>query len=116
MDGGKEVELNVDLIATTSRNKDNDDDDDDSDEAGGEEEEEEEGDDEDDDAEETEIVKTRKLLNINKEKNAQMMIAKHDHKKNKSTIEFNVGDNITVKIPRIDRAGTAFPRLPGKVF
>jgi hypothetical protein len=46
----------------------------------------------------------------------QDMIAKHDHKKNKSTIEFNVGDNITVKIPRIDRAGTAFPRLPGKVY
>ena len=65
MDGGKEVELNVDLVATTSRNKDNneenddenDDDDSDEDDDDGEEEENEEDDDEDDDVEETEIVK-----------------------------------------------------------
>ena len=61
------------------------------------------------------IEKKRRLLNLNKEKNAEMMIRKHDHKRNKKTREFKVGDNVTVKIPRIDRSGTDLKRLPGKV-
>ena len=43
------------------------------------------------------------------------MIIKHDHKRNKKTIEFKVFDSISVKIPRIDRTGTSFCRLPGLI-
>ena len=67
------------------------------------------------DEEESSIHKMRKQLNSNKEKNAAMMIKKHDHKRNKKTVEFKVGDCVSVKIPRIDRTGTSFARLPGKV-
>ena len=48
-------------------------------------------------------------------KNANMMIIKHNHKRNKKTIEFKVGESISVKIPRIDRTGTSFCRLPGLI-
>ena len=44
-----------------------------------------------------------------------MMIKKHDHKRNKKTREFNVKDNVSVSIPRIDRGGTDLRRLPGKI-
>ena len=43
------------------------------------------------------------------------MISKHDHKRNKVTREFKVGAMVTVRIPRIDRAGTDFKRMPGIV-
>ena len=44
-----------------------------------------------------------------------MMIKKHDHKRNKISHVFKIGDNVTVKIPRIDRSGTDLKRLPCKV-
>ena len=44
-----------------------------------------------------------------------MMIKKHDHKRNKISRVLKIGDNVTVKIPRIDRSGTDLKRLPGKV-
>ena len=46
-----------------------------------------------------EIEKKRSKLNENKDKNANMMIRKHDHKRNKKTREFCVKDVVTVKIP-----------------
>ena len=55
----------------------------------------------------------RKKLNENKMKNAEKMIKNHDHKRNKKTNEFNVSEKVSVKIPRIDRGGVDFPRLPG---
>lgn len=58
---------------------------------------------------ETIILSKRAQFNKNKEINAVKMINKHDHRRNKKTIEFNIGDLITVKIPRIDRGGTEFP-------
>lgn len=61
------------------------------------------------------MKKKRHLLNKNKEKNADKMIIKHDHKRNKKSVEFKVNDLVTVKIPRIDRGGTDFCRLPGKI-
>ena len=54
-------------------------------------------------------------MNLNKAKNALMMINKHDHKRNKKKREFKEGDNITVKITRIDRDGHNFTRLSAKV-
>ena len=49
----------------------------------------------------------------NQEKAATKMIEKHNKKRNKRTLEFSVGDKISVRIPRIDRGGTDLPRLPG---
>ena len=55
------------------------------------------------------------ILNENKVSNGDKMIKKHDHKRNKVTREFNVGSMVTVRIPRIDRAGSDFRRMPGIV-
>lgn len=57
----------------------------------------------------------RDILNSNKVTNGDKMIAKHDHKRNKVTRTFKVADLVTVKIPRIDRAGSDFKRMPGIV-
>ena len=57
----------------------------------------------------------RDILNANKVINGDKMISKHDHKRNKVTREFKVGAMVTVRIPRIDRAGTDFKRMPGIV-
>jgi hypothetical protein len=73
---------------------------------------EEEAEEEEDDEE---INNLRNELNKNMDKNALMMIKKHDHKRNKKTREFNVKDNVSVSIPRIDRGGTDLRRLPGKI-
>ena len=62
--------------------------------------------------EETDV---RKELRQNKAKNVEKMIKKHDHKRNKKTREFKVGENVSVKIPRIDRGGHNFSRISGKV-
>ena len=70
---------------------------------------------EDDEDEQQEIDSKRSQLNINKEKNAQMMIKKHDHKKNKITRDFKLKDLVSVRIPRIDRGGTDFKRMPGMI-
>ena len=40
------------------------------------------------------------------------MEKKHDHKRNKRTIEFSVGDPVSVGIPPIDSVGCDFPHLP----
>jgi len=57
----------------------------------------------------------RSILNANKVANGEKMVKKHDHKRNKVTREFKVGSMVTVRIPRIDRAGTDFKRMPGIV-
>jgi hypothetical protein len=44
------------------------------------------------------------------------MVKKHDAKRNKKTRTFKVKDLVTVGIPRIDRGGTDFQRLPGMVI
>jgi hypothetical protein len=44
------------------------------------------------------------------------MVKKHDAKRNKKTRTFKVKDLVTVRIPRIDRGGTDFQRLPGMVI
>lgn len=62
-----------------------------------------------------EIEKKRTLLNENKKKNADMMVRKHDHKRNKKSTEYKIGDCVSIKIPRIDRTGAAFARLPGMI-
>ena len=41
----------------------------------------------------------RNILNLNKAKCREMMIKKHDHKRNKKTIEFEINALVTVKIP-----------------
>jgi hypothetical protein len=54
-------------------------------------------------------------LNRNKVSNGEKMVDKHDHRRNRVTRDFNVGDLVSVKIPRIDRAGTIFKRLEAMV-
>ncbi len=58
---------------------------------------------------------TRAQVSLNQTKNAEKMTRKHDHRRNKKTTVFKVGDAVSVLIPRIDRGGTDMPRLPGKV-
>jgi hypothetical protein len=74
------------------------------------EEEDEEEDDEKDNERDIDIL--RRTLNENMDKNASMMIKKHDCKRNKETREFKLNDNVTILILRIDRAGTDMRRLP----
>ena len=69
---------------------------------------------------EKKIIKTRmnskrikEMVSNNQGTNALKMSSKHDKKRNKRTIDFAVGDFVSVLIPRIDRGGTDFPRLPG---
>jgi len=62
-----------------------------------------------------EALQTREELNDNKVKNGERMVKKHDHKKNKKTTVYQVGDQVTIRIPTIDRAATNFKRLPGVV-
>ncbi len=57
----------------------------------------------------------REKLNANKIKNAEKLIKKHDHKRNKVTRSFKFGDRVSVKIPREDRGSVDFTRLPGVV-
>jgi hypothetical protein len=75
--------------------------------------EDEEEDEEEDKERDIDIL--RRTLNENMNKNASMMIKKHDCKRNKETREFKLNNNVTVLIPRIDRAGTDMRRLPGKI-
>ena len=44
------------------------------------------------------------------------MIIKHDHKRNKKSVEFKVNYLVTVNIPRIDRGATDFCRLYGNII
>jgi hypothetical protein len=46
---------------------------------------------------------------------AAKMVKKHDHRRNKRTLEFSEGDVVSVRLPRIDRGSTEFPRVPGVV-
>ena len=57
----------------------------------------------------------REKLNQNKVANGEKMVKKHDHKRNKKTTVYSVGDLVTIRIPNIDRAATNFKRLPGKI-
>jgi hypothetical protein len=75
----------------------------------------EEGEEEEEEIDEN-LLELREQLNKNMDKNAAMMIKKHDHKRNKTTREFILNDNVSVSIPRIDRGGTDLRRLPGKVI
>jgi len=77
--------------------------------------EEKESDDEESEEEIEEETQVRKELRKNKAKNVEKMIKKHDHKRNKKTREFKVGENVSVKIPKIDRGGHNFSRISGKV-
>ena len=61
------------------------------------------------------IDRKRAELNKNKDKNSEMMVKKHDHKTNKKTRVFKIGDTVLLKIPRIDRTGTDLKRLPGTI-
>lgn len=72
-------------------------------------------DEEEDDEINTSIQRKRAELNLVKKKNRAIMIRKHDHKRNKKTREFAIGDTVSVQIPSIDRAGTDFRRLAGKI-
>ncbi|CAF1050241.1 unnamed protein product [Brachionus calyciflorus] len=45
----------------------------------------------------------RKKVNKNQEKNAELVERKHNKKRNKRTLEFEIDDKVTVLIPRIDR-------------
>ncbi|RNA32349.1 hypothetical protein BpHYR1_024772 [Brachionus plicatilis] len=58
-------------------------------------------------------TKSRKLVSLNLEKAAKKIEEKHNKKRNKRTLEFDVGDKVSVLIPRIDRGGSDLPRLPG---
>jgi hypothetical protein len=60
------------------------------------------------------IIRKRQRVNNNKEKNAAKMINKHDHKRNKKTIVFQVGDSVSIKIPEIDQI--THKRLPGIII
>ena len=62
------------------------------------------------------IKSIREKVNKNKLNNANKMILKHDHKRNKKTIEYKVGDAVTVRIPDVDRGGSEFRRFPAKIF
>jgi hypothetical protein len=57
----------------------------------------------------------RTRVNKNQDIAADKMTRNHDKKRNKVSMEFKVGDNVTVYIPPIDRANGDMPRLPCKV-
>ncbi len=54
-------------------------------------------------------------MNANQDKNAARLENKHNHKRNKKTILYSLGDSVSVLIPNIDRGGSDMPRLPGIV-
>ncbi|CAF1028158.1 unnamed protein product [Brachionus calyciflorus] len=58
----------------------------------------------------------REKVNKNQEKNAELMERKHNKKRNKRTLEFELDDKVTVLIPRIDRGGSDLPRIPGIIL
>ncbi|CAF0935843.1 unnamed protein product [Brachionus calyciflorus] len=57
----------------------------------------------------------RECVKQNQEKAAAKMIEKHRKKRNKRNLEFNIGDKISVRIPRIYKGGTDLSRLPGVI-
>lgn len=61
------------------------------------------------------IIKIRDNVKKKQEKAAESMENKQNHKRNKRTLEFDLGDAVTVLIPRIDRGGSDLPRAPGIV-
>jgi hypothetical protein len=61
------------------------------------------------------ISKIRANVNNKQAKAAEAMSKKHDHKRNKRTIEFEEGEAVSVLIPPIDRGGSQLPRAPGVV-
>lgn len=65
--------------------------------------------------EDVQVIKVpiRDTVRDNQEKAAKKMQEKHNKKRNKRTLEFAVGDKVSVLIPRIDRGGSDLPRLPG---
>lgn len=66
-----------------------------------------------------EVVKPKSDVRIqvkaNQEKSVKKMEEKHNKKRNKRTLEFEIGDKVSVAIPRIDRGGSDLPRLPGVI-
>ena len=54
-------------------------------------------------------------LKKQQEKPIIAMEKKHNHKRNKRTISFSIGEMVSVSIPHIDRVGCDFPRLPAVV-
>ncbi len=57
----------------------------------------------------------RKSANRNKTISNEKMVKKHDAKRYKKTVDFDVGDLVSVAIPRIDRGNCDFRRLPAMV-
>ena len=57
----------------------------------------------------------RSQVATNQDKSANNMATKHNNRRNKRTRTFDVGDSVSVLIPRIDRGGSDLPRLPGVV-
>ena len=52
---------------------------------------------------------------MQQEKQAHLMERKHNKKRNKRTVEFKIGDLVSILIPRIDRGGSDMPRLPCQI-
>jgi hypothetical protein len=55
------------------------------------------------------------IVNVNQQIAADKMVKKHDNKRNKRTLQFELHEPVSVLIPRIDRGGTDLRRLPGIV-
>ena len=60
-------------------------------------------------------ISIREQVNLNQTKAANKMIIKHDHKRNKKTTEYKIGDGVSAKIPKVDVGGTEMPRVAGVV-
>ena len=61
------------------------------------------------------INSIRSQLVLNKDVSNRKMIEKHDRKRNKKTVDFELGQLVTVQIPRIDRGNCDFRRLPAMI-
>ena len=56
--------------------------------------------------------KVKQYVKKKQTKAQDAMSKKHDKKRNKRTVKFNIGESVSLNIPPIDRVGTDFPRLP----
>ena len=57
----------------------------------------------------------RKVADERYRRNAEKLSQKYAASKRKKTVSFAVGDNVSVRVPRIDRSGTDALRVPGVV-
>ena len=54
----------------------------------------------------------RELVVTNQDKAVEKMMNKHDHKRNKATRDFKVGDHVSVKKDKIDKGSSELSRVP----